>query len=68
MKMDITRYMEEYGHQQLSIFSDPEAGLKAFIAIHNTALGPALGGVRIWPYRTEAEAIMDALRLSRGLQ
>ena len=47
MKMDITRYMEEYGHQQLSIFSDPEAGLKAFIAIHNTALGPALGGVRI---------------------
>ena len=67
MKMDITRYMEEYGHQQLSIFSDSEAGLKAFIAIHNTALGPALGGVRIWPYRTEEEAIMDALRLSRGM-
>jgi glutamate dehydrogenase/leucine dehydrogenase len=44
-----------------------DAGLKAIIAIHNTVLGPALGGTRMWPYATEEEALNDVLRLSRGM-
>ena len=65
--MDITEHMERYGHEQLSIWTDPAVGLKAFIAIHDTTLGPALGGVRVWPHKTEEEAIMDVLRLSRAM-
>ena len=42
-------------------------GLKAIIAIHNTVLGPALGGLRMWPYGSEQEALNDVLRLSRGM-
>ena len=64
---NIIEHMETYGHEQLSVFTDPGVGLRAFIAIHDTTLGPALGGVRTWPYRTEDEAILDALRLSRGM-
>jgi leucine dehydrogenase len=47
--------------------SEPSLGLKAIIAVHNTTLGPALGGVRMWPYNNEKEAIRDVLRLSRGM-
>ena len=46
---------------------DRESGLKAIIAIHNTRRGPALGGCRIWSYASEADALDDALRLSRGM-
>lgn len=59
--------LSTYGHEQVVICSEPSAGLKAIIAIHNTTLGPALGGVRMWPYKTEQEAIRDVLRLSRGM-
>lgn len=55
------------GHEQIVLCSDPQSGLKAIIAIHNTTLGPSLGGVRMWPYQTEAEAVRDVLRLSRGM-
>lgn len=55
------------GHEEVIFFSDPSVNLKAIVAIHNTTLGPALGGTRIWNYATEAEAIEDALRLSRGM-
>lgn len=54
-------------HEQLVFCSRPEVGLKAIIAIHNTTLGPALGGTRMWKYASENEAIKDALRLSRGM-
>ncbi len=54
-------------HEQIVLCSEPESGLKAIIAIHNTTLGPALGGARMWPYANEQEAIRDALRLSRGM-
>ncbi len=54
-------------HEQIIICSDPEVGLRAIIAIHNTALGPALGGTRLWPYASEADALRDVLRLSRGM-
>jgi len=55
------------GHEQVSFFYDAESGLKAIIAIHNTLLGPALGGVRMWNYATDEEALIDALRLSKGM-
>ena len=54
-------------HEQLVICYDEATGLKALIGIHNTTLGPALGGTRMWPYATEEEAITDVLRLSRGM-
>lgn len=54
-------------HEQVVFCSDDKAGLKAIIAIHNSNLGPALGGCRMWPYASEDEATRDALRLSRGM-
>lgn len=55
------------GHEQVVLCHDRSSGLKAIIAIHSTALGPALGGTRFFPYPTEEEALEDALRLSRGM-
>jgi leucine dehydrogenase len=55
------------GHEQVIFFADPSCGLKAIIAIHDTTLGPALGGTRMWPYASEEEALIDVLRLSRGM-
>ena len=55
------------GHEQVVFCHDEETGLKAIIGIHNTALGPALGGTRMWKYESEAEALRDVLRLSRGM-
>jgi leucine dehydrogenase len=45
--------MENYSHEQVSMFVDKNVGLKAYVAIHDTTLGPALGGIRIWPHKTE---------------
>lgn len=56
-----------YGHEQVVHCYDEATGLKALIAIHNTSLGPALGGTRMWNYATEQEALTDVLRLSRGM-
>ena len=60
-------YMERYDYEQLIFCQDKNSGLKAIIAIHDTTLGPALGGVRMWKYDSEEEAIVDALRLARGM-
>ncbi len=54
-------------HEQVVFCSDDKAGLKAIIAVHNSNLGPALGGCRMWPYASEDDAIRDVLRLSRGM-
>lgn len=54
-------------HEQVAFFRDEKSGLKAIVAIHNTHLGPALGGCRMWPYASDAEALTDVLRLSRGM-
>ena len=59
--------LAEMGHEQVVVCSDPSAGYRGIIAIHNTTLGPALGGTRFWQYATDEEAIVDALRLSRGM-
>lgn len=54
-------------HEQIVFCNDKDTGLKAIIGIHNTVLGPALGGTRMWQYRNEWEALNDVLRLSRGM-
>lgn len=65
--MKIFNDMEKYDYEQLVFCQDKHSGLKAIIAIHDTTLGPALGGTRMWTYKTEEAAIEDALRLARGM-
>ncbi|NLZ91782.1 MAG: Glu/Leu/Phe/Val dehydrogenase [Clostridiales bacterium] len=65
--MEIFKIMQEYDYEQLVFCQDKSSGLKAIIAIHDTTLGPALGGTRIYDYKTDEEAIIDALRLARGM-
>lgn len=65
--MQIFEYMRKYDYEQLVFCQDEASGLKAVIAIHDTTLGPALGGCRMWTYGSEEEAIEDALRLARGM-
>jgi valine dehydrogenase (NAD+) len=55
------------GHEQVIFGADPASGLRCIIAIHSTALGPGLGGTRFYPYADEAEALVDVLRLSKGM-
>ena len=55
------------GYEQVLHFEDPDSGLKAYISVHDTTLGPALGGMRMWPYPTEAEALEDANRLAKAM-
>ncbi len=59
--------MQQMGHEQVAFCQDPHTGLNAIIAIHNTVLGPSLGGTRLWNYTSHQDAIVDALRLSRGM-
>lgn len=59
--------LDHHGHEQVVFCHNKDAGLKAIIAIHNTVLGPSLGGLRMWPYKTEQDALNDVLRLSRGM-
>lgn len=65
--MQIWREMAREGMEELFFCHDPSSGLKAVIAIHNTALGPALGGCRCWTYASEEEAIRDAVKLAKGM-
>lgn len=65
--MKIFGKMVHSGHEQVVLCHDAATNLRAVIAIHNTILGPALGGCRMWPFESEEEAIQDALRLSRGM-
>ena len=65
--LEIFDYLEKYDYEQLVFCQDRNSGLKAIISIHDTTLGPALGGTRIWDYKSEEDAIVDALRLSKGM-
>src|SRR5689334_9629554 len=67
MSMDLFEHLAAHDHEQMTFCYDEESGLRAIIAIHNTTLGPALGGVRMWPYASVDDAIRDVLRLSRGM-
>lgn len=65
--MRVFELMGEHGHEQVVFCYDKVSDLKAIIAVHDTTLGPALGGTRMWPYKTEEEALIDVMRLSRGM-
>ena len=59
--------IEALGHKKIVFCSDPDTGLQAIIAIHDTTLGPALGGTRMWAYKSETDALYDVLRLSKAM-
>lgn len=63
----IFEQIEQHHHEQVVFCHDEETGLRAIIGIHNTVLGPALGGTRMWHYASDADALHDVLRLSRGM-
>lgn len=65
--MDVFEEMKKWGHEQLVFSHEPSCGYFGIIAIHDTTLGPALGGTRVWQYATNEAAVKDALRLSRGM-
>ncbi|HET9334364.1 MAG TPA: Glu/Leu/Phe/Val dehydrogenase dimerization domain-containing protein [Gemmatimonadota bacterium] len=65
--MDVFDQIHEAHHEQVVFCHDAETGLDSIIAIHDTTLGPALGGTRMWPYRSTHEALRDVLRLSEGM-
>jgi leucine dehydrogenase len=65
--MEIFELIEAHEHEQVLFCYEPAAGYRGIIAIHNTTLGPALGGTRLWNYRSDREAVVDVLRLARGM-
>src|SRR2546430_17644264 len=65
--MVILKDMPRGGHEQVVFCRDKSVGLRAIIAIHSTVLGPALGGVRMWPYKSAEEALRDVLRLAQAM-
>src|SRR3974390_3395936 len=65
--MRLIENLAESGHEQLVVFQDAGSGLKAIVAIHSTVLGPALGGLRMWPYTDEDQALRDVLRHSKSM-
>lgn len=65
--MNVFEQISSMGHEQLVLGHDKSSGYRGIIAIHDTTLGPALGGTRFWTYASDEEAIVDALRLSRGM-
>lgn len=65
--MSVFSNVQSMGHEQIVFCHDSDSGLKAIIAIHDTTLGPALGGTRLLPYSSEEDALYDVLRLSRGM-
>jgi len=67
MALDPLSYMSQWGHKKVVLCHDEDTGLRAVIAIHSTALGPATGGTRMWPYESDDQAMLDALRLARGM-
>ncbi len=65
--MDLFPILQDHDHEQLIFCHDASAGYRGLIAIHNTTLGPALGGTRYWRYEREPDAVIDALRLAKGM-
>ena len=65
--MKVFDMLAEMGHEEIVLCSDPSCGYRGIIAVHSTRLGPALGGTRFWTYDSDEEAVVDALRLSRGM-
>jgi leucine dehydrogenase len=65
--VELFKYMAQDDYEQVVFGYDRVSGLKTIIVLHDTTLGPALGGLRIWPYKCEEDALVDALRLARGM-
>ena len=65
--MNAMTEMSNYRHEKVLFINNEKAGLKAIIAVHNTNLGPAIGGCRLFPYASYDDALFDVLRLSRGM-
>ncbi len=65
--MEVFHELAEMGHERVLLCSNPDVGLKAIIAVHSTVLGPGLGGLRMWPFKSFDDALTDVLRLSRGM-
>ena len=65
--MEIFQLLKDMDHEQILFSHEPAVGYRGLIAIHNTTLGPALGGTRYWKYESESAAVMDVLRLARGM-
>src|SRR5258708_36724512 len=59
--------LEEHEHEQVSLVYEPSSGYRGIIAINDTTLGPALGGTRFWHYANDRDALIDCLRLARGM-
>ncbi|MGH7539669.1 MAG: Glu/Leu/Phe/Val dehydrogenase dimerization domain-containing protein, partial [Gemmatimonadota bacterium] len=64
---EIFDLLAEHGHEQLVFSHEPSCGYRGIIAVHDTTLGPALGGTRFWDYASDLDAVIDVLRLSRGM-
>jgi leucine dehydrogenase len=67
LQSNLFAQLAETDHEQVVFCNDKETGLKAIIAVHDTTLGPSLGGTRVWKYNSEVDALQDVLRLSRGM-
>ncbi len=64
---EVFEMLAEHGHEQVLFSYEPSCGYRGIIAVHDTTLGPALGGTRFWNYETDLDALIDVLRLSRGM-
>jgi leucine dehydrogenase len=65
--MDVGRLLATSGHEQVVFAAERDVGLRLIVAVHSTALGPALGGIRFWHYDSEEDALVDVLRLSEAM-
>lgn len=65
--MELLQALNDFGHEQVVYFQQADSGLKCIISLHSTVLGPALGGLRMWPYASESDALRDVLRHSREM-
>src|SRR5438132_1299583 len=65
--LELFALLAQHEHEQVSVYYDPSTGYRGIIAIHSTVLGPALGGTRFWNYQSDRAALIDALRLARGM-
>ena len=66
-ELDLFALLAEHEHEQVSFYYEPSTGYRGIIAIHSTVLGPALGGTRFWSYQSDTDALIDSLRLARGM-
>src|SRR5436190_16354472 len=67
MSRELLEVIAEHGAEQVAFAADDETGLRAIVAIHSTVLGPGMGGTRFMPYPSERDALLDVLRLARGM-